>query len=190
MVTTAPSLAERLREIVPPDRVIDDPATLLPYAYDASFWSLRQQRLRTSSSCRARPRRSRASCASPMRPAPRSCRAARAPGQTGGAIAAREGSSSPSRGCGRYRDRSAQPAGRRGAGHRLRDLQDALRPRGLFFCRSWGADAPARSGAWRRTTRAVRTRSAGGRHRPTFSEPRWCSRMGRSSPREAFARRR
>src|SRR5687768_18534373 len=45
MATTTPTLAERLREIVPPDRVIDDPATLLPYAYDASFWSLRQQRL-------------------------------------------------------------------------------------------------------------------------------------------------
>ena len=45
MVTTASTLADRLREIVPADRVIDDPATLLPYAYDASFWSLRQQRL-------------------------------------------------------------------------------------------------------------------------------------------------
>src|SRR5438093_12226915 len=45
MATTAPTLADRLREIVPADRVIDDPATLLPYAYDASFWSLRQQRL-------------------------------------------------------------------------------------------------------------------------------------------------
>src|SRR6267143_4590941 len=45
MVTRAPTLADRLREIIPPDRVIDDPATLLPYAYDASFWSLRQQRL-------------------------------------------------------------------------------------------------------------------------------------------------
>ena len=28
MVTTTPTLAERLREIIPPDRVIDDPATL------------------------------------------------------------------------------------------------------------------------------------------------------------------
>ena len=45
MATTTPTLADRLREIVPADRVIDDPATLLPYAYDASFWSLRQQRL-------------------------------------------------------------------------------------------------------------------------------------------------
>src|SRR5438094_7164743 len=45
MATTAPTLADRLREIIPAEAVIDDPATLLPYAYDASFWSLRQQRL-------------------------------------------------------------------------------------------------------------------------------------------------
>src|SRR6266850_3274456 len=45
MATSTSTLADRLREIVPADRVIDDPATLLPYAYDASFWSLRQQRL-------------------------------------------------------------------------------------------------------------------------------------------------
>src|SRR5260221_7120420 len=45
MATTTSSLADRLREFVPADRVIDDPATLLPYAYDASFWSLRQQRV-------------------------------------------------------------------------------------------------------------------------------------------------
>src|SRR5207248_10207573 len=38
------SIAARLREVIPADRVIDDPATLLPYSYDASFWSLRQQR--------------------------------------------------------------------------------------------------------------------------------------------------
>src|SRR3989442_6378286 len=38
-------IAARLREAIPPDRVIDDPATLLPYAYDASFWSLRQRRI-------------------------------------------------------------------------------------------------------------------------------------------------
>src|SRR5687767_915685 len=45
MATTARTLADRLREVLPGDRVIDDPATLLPYAYDASFWSLRQQRM-------------------------------------------------------------------------------------------------------------------------------------------------
>src|SRR5438093_2409048 len=41
------SIAARLREVVSPDRVIDDPATLLPYSYDAPFLSLRQ-RLRPS----------------------------------------------------------------------------------------------------------------------------------------------
>src|SRR5712664_1119256 len=44
MATKAPTLAERLREIIPSERVIDDPSTLLPYSYDASFWSLRQRR--------------------------------------------------------------------------------------------------------------------------------------------------
>lgn len=39
------SLADRMREVIPADRVIDDRATLLPYAYDASFWSLRQDRV-------------------------------------------------------------------------------------------------------------------------------------------------
>ncbi|HTD63808.1 MAG TPA: FAD-binding oxidoreductase, partial [Verrucomicrobiae bacterium] len=38
------SVAARLREVVSSDHVIDDPATLLPYSYDASFWSLRQRR--------------------------------------------------------------------------------------------------------------------------------------------------
>src|SRR5258708_23142150 len=36
-------IAERLRAVLPRDSVIDDPATLEPYAYDASFWSLRMQ---------------------------------------------------------------------------------------------------------------------------------------------------
>jgi FAD/FMN-containing dehydrogenase len=38
---TRNEIAERLRAVLPPERVIDDPATLEPYAYDASFWSLR-----------------------------------------------------------------------------------------------------------------------------------------------------
>lgn len=38
------SIASRLREVIPAERVIDDPSTLLPYSYDASFWSLRQRR--------------------------------------------------------------------------------------------------------------------------------------------------
>ena len=41
---TTPSVASRLRAVLPHDRVIDDPATLEPYAYDASFWSLRMRR--------------------------------------------------------------------------------------------------------------------------------------------------
>ena len=41
---TAQSIASRLRAVLPHDRVIDDPATLEPYAYDASFWSLRMAR--------------------------------------------------------------------------------------------------------------------------------------------------
>ena len=41
---TRNAIAERLRAVLPGDRVIDDPATLEPYAYDASFWSLRMQR--------------------------------------------------------------------------------------------------------------------------------------------------
>ncbi|OLC58341.1 MAG: hypothetical protein AUH85_00960 [Chloroflexi bacterium 13_1_40CM_4_68_4] len=45
MTATMPSLAERLRRVVASDLVIDDAATLLPYAYDASFWSLRERRL-------------------------------------------------------------------------------------------------------------------------------------------------
>ena len=40
-------LAARLRTVLPADRVLDDPATIEPYAYDASFWSLRQRRAPT-----------------------------------------------------------------------------------------------------------------------------------------------
>lgn len=45
MTTLARSLGDRLREIMPAARVIDEAAGLAPYAYDASFWSLRQTRL-------------------------------------------------------------------------------------------------------------------------------------------------
>src|SRR5437867_7485801 len=44
MAIGAAGIAARLRDELPAGRVIDDPATLLPYAYDASFWSLRQRR--------------------------------------------------------------------------------------------------------------------------------------------------
>ena len=37
------ALADRLRAVLPAEAVINDPATLEPYAYDASFWSLRMQ---------------------------------------------------------------------------------------------------------------------------------------------------
>src|SRR2546425_11399831 len=45
MAIGAAGIAARLRDALPAGRVIDDPATLLPYAYDASFWSLRQRRI-------------------------------------------------------------------------------------------------------------------------------------------------
>lgn len=45
MTTIARSLGDRLRAVLDPGRVIDDPAGLAPYAYDASFWSLRNTRL-------------------------------------------------------------------------------------------------------------------------------------------------
>lgn len=45
MTTATRSLADRLREVIPAGAVIDDPASLAPYAYDASFWSLRNTRL-------------------------------------------------------------------------------------------------------------------------------------------------
>src|SRR5258708_32374788 len=41
--TAQSSIAAQLRAVLPHDRVIDDPATLEPYSYDASFWSLRAQ---------------------------------------------------------------------------------------------------------------------------------------------------
>jgi len=44
MAVGTSSIAARLRDVMPGERVIDDPATLLPYSYDASFWSLRQRR--------------------------------------------------------------------------------------------------------------------------------------------------
>jgi len=44
MAVGTSSIAARLREVIPGERVIDDPSTLLPYSYDASFWSLRQRR--------------------------------------------------------------------------------------------------------------------------------------------------
>ena len=44
VLQTSSAIVDRLRAVLARDRVIDDPATLEPYAYDASFWSLRMQR--------------------------------------------------------------------------------------------------------------------------------------------------
>lgn len=45
MAVSAATVASRLREILPDGRVLDEPTALVPYAYDASFWSLRARRL-------------------------------------------------------------------------------------------------------------------------------------------------
>ena len=134
MTATMPSLAERLRSVVAPELVIDDPATLLPYAYDASFWSLRQRRLpdvvvvpRTTDDV-ARVVRFADETSTPV-----VARGA-GTGQTGGAVAAKGGIVIS---FARMRevieiDRAnlqavVQP------GLVFSDFQDALRPHGLFF---------------------------------------------------------
>src|SRR5947209_9548878 len=134
MATTAPTLADRLREIVPPDRVIDDPATLVPYAYDASFWSLRQQRLpdvvvvpRTTAEVAGVVRFADAT-GTPVVP-----RGA-GTGQAGGAIAARGGiviSFARMREILEIDRANLQAVVRPGLV--FNDFQDALRPHGLFF---------------------------------------------------------
>ena len=45
MTLVGASLAPQLKAILPADRVLDDETELLPYAYDASFWSLRARHL-------------------------------------------------------------------------------------------------------------------------------------------------
>jgi len=134
MATSTSTLADRLREIVPADRVIDDPATLLPYAYDASFWSLRQQRLPDvvvvprSTAEVASVVRFADSTATPVVP-----RGA-GTGQTGGAIAARGGiviSFARMREIIEIDRRNLQAVVEPGIV--FADLQDALRPHGLFF---------------------------------------------------------
>ena len=45
MAVGSAGVVRRLRQVLPADRVIDDRATLIPYQYDASFWSLRQRRM-------------------------------------------------------------------------------------------------------------------------------------------------
>src|SRR5438132_818427 len=134
MAMTASTLADRLREIIPPDRVIDDAATLVPYAYDASFWSLRQQRLpdvvvvpRTTAEVAGVVRFADAT-GTPVVP-----RGA-GTGQTGGAIAARGGivvSFARMREILEIDRRNLQAVVEPGLV--FADLQDALRPHGLFF---------------------------------------------------------
>jgi glycolate oxidase len=134
MTATLPRLADRLRAILPSDLVIDDPATLLPYAYDASFWSLRQQRLpdvvvvpRTTDDV-VRVVRFADETGTPV-----VARGA-GTGQTGGAVAARGGIVIS---FARMReilsiDRANLQAVVR-PGLVFNDLQEALRPHGLFF---------------------------------------------------------
>src|SRR6266498_3444008 len=134
MVTTTPTLADRLREIIPADHVIDDPATLLPYAYDASFWSLRQQRLPDvvvvphSTAEVASVVRFADATGTPVVP-----RGA-GTGQTGGAVAAKGGIVIS---FARMRDVLEIDRANLQAvvepGLVFADLQDALRPHGLFF---------------------------------------------------------
>src|SRR4029079_8216103 len=134
MGATTQTRADRLREITPADRVIDDPATLLPYAYDASFWSLRQQRLPDVVVVP----RSTAEVASVVRLAdatgtpvvPRGA----GTGQTGGAVAARGGvviSFARMREIIEIDRRNLQAVVEPGIV--FADLQDALKPQGLFF---------------------------------------------------------
>src|SRR6266540_3829871 len=134
MATSATALADRLREIIPADRVIDDPATLLPYAYDASFWSLRQQRLpdvvvvpRTTAEVVSVVRFADTT-GTPVVP-----RGA-GTGQTGGAIAAHGGivmSFARMREILEIDRPNLQAVVEPGIV--FADLQDALRPHGLFF---------------------------------------------------------
>src|SRR5216684_1700545 len=128
------ALADRLRAILPADAVIDDPATLLPYAYDASFWSLRQQRLpdvvvvpRTTHEVAAVVR------LADELGTPVVARGA-GTGQTGGAVAAQGGIVIS---FARMRevidiDRANLQAVVR-PGLVFNDFQEALRPHGLFF---------------------------------------------------------
>src|SRR5881628_1851594 len=128
------TLAERLRRLLPHEAVIDDPATLLPYAYDASFWSLRQQRLpdvvvvpRTTEHVQ------RVVRFADETNTPVIARGA-GTGQTGGAVAAQGGivvSFARMREVVQIDRANLQAVVRPGLV--FADFQDALRPHGLFF---------------------------------------------------------
>ena len=132
-MTTA-GLVARLREVMPAERVIDDPATLAPYAFDASFWSLRQNRVpdvvvvpETTAEVAAVVRLADGT-GTPVVP-----RGA-GTGQTGGAIATRGGivvSFARMRRIHEIDRRNLQAIVEPGLV--FADLQAALRPQGLFF---------------------------------------------------------
>ncbi|HUQ41175.1 MAG TPA: FAD-linked oxidase C-terminal domain-containing protein [Candidatus Limnocylindrales bacterium] len=133
-VGAARTLADRLRAVLPGDLVIDDPATLLPYAYDASFWSLRRQRLPDAVVVP----RTTAHVATVVRFADESgtpvvARGA-GTGQTGGAVAAKGGIVIS---FARMRDVISIDRANLQAvvqpGLVFNDFQEALRPHGLFF---------------------------------------------------------
>lgn len=134
MSATLPRIADRLRAILPADAVIDDPATLLPYAFDASFWSLRQRRLpdvvvvpRTTEHVAAVVR------LADETGTPIVARGA-GTGQTGGAVAVRGGiviSFSRMREVLEIDRANLQATVRPGVV--FNDFQEALRPHGLFF---------------------------------------------------------
>jgi len=134
MALATPTLADRLRDLIPGDRVIDDPTTLLPYAYDASFWSLRKTRMPDvvvvplTTDEVARVVRFADSTGTPVVP-----RGA-GTGQTGGAVAARGGiviSFARMRAVIEIDRKNLQAVVEPGLV--FIDLQDALRPHGLFF---------------------------------------------------------
>ncbi len=135
MARPAPAaLASRLRELVAPDRVIDDPATLLPYSYDASFWSLRRQHLPDAVVLPERAEevaavvRLAAETGTPVVPR------GGGTGQTGGAVAARGGivlSFARMRRIVEIDRKNLQAVVEPGVV--FADLQAALLPSGLFF---------------------------------------------------------
>src|SRR5512138_3159939 len=134
MTAVTTPLTDRLRGLLPADAVIDDPATLIPYAYDASFWSLRQNRVpdvvvvpRTTEHVAAVVR------LADETGTPVVARGA-GTGQTGGAVAAQGGiviSFARMREIIEIDRANLQAIVRPGLV--FNDFQEALRPQGLFF---------------------------------------------------------
>ena len=128
------AIADQLREATAVDRVIDDAPSLYPYAFDASFWSLRAQRVpdvvvlpRSVAEVQAIVRIA-AESGTPV-----IARGA-GTGQTGGAIAAKGGivmSFAQMRDVAAIERQDLQCVVQPGLVHA--DLQQALRPHQLFF---------------------------------------------------------